>query len=63
MPGRRRRFDHLVGESLREVGVLFAALAPVDGFLVPHPNLRIILSFIAGGFAFIFVGLIIETRS
>ncbi len=59
----RRKTYHLIGESLREVGILLLVFGPLDAFF-QHERLGLfaVTPFIAAGLLLVGVGIIIEAK-
>lgn len=59
----RRKAYHLVGESLREIGILLLVFGPLDAlFQRGRPSLLAVTPFIATGLLFTCSGIIIGAK-
>ena len=57
----KRRAYHLVGETLRDIGILIFVFAPLDAFFQREPpDLLALAVAVAGALLFISTGIIIE---
>jgi len=60
----RRRVAYLVGESVREVGILVSVFGPLDALLLPPPVNPVALGLgIGGGLILITLGIIVEAQA
>ena len=58
----KRRVQHLIGETLREFGVLLALFFPLDAFFQSGLVSPLVLATgVAGGLLFVTVGIIVES--
>ncbi len=59
----RRKAYHLLGESLRDIGILVTVFGPLDAFFQREPlNVGILVLVVAGGLLFMALGIIIEAE-
>ena len=59
----RRKAYHLLGESLRDIGILVAVFGPLDAFFQREAmNVGSLTLVVVGGLLFIGLGIIIEAE-
>ncbi len=53
----------LIGESIREIGILISVFAPLDAFFQKEPPAAsVVAAIVAAGLHFIWVGIILEAE-
>jgi hypothetical protein len=59
----KRKAQHLLGESIRDIGILVAVFGPLDAFFQrERPSLLTLTSIVVGGLLFIALGIILEAE-
>lgn len=60
---QRKAIERLLGETVREIGILVFVFAPLDAVFADHPlDFSVVMAVAAGALGAILVGIILETE-
>ncbi len=59
----KRKAQRLLGESIRDIGILIVVFGPLDAFFQKErPSILLLALVVAGGLLFIALGIILESE-
>jgi hypothetical protein len=60
---QHRAVERLLGETVREIGILVFVFAPLDAALADHPlDFSVVIAVVAGALGAITIGIMLETE-